>query len=673
MGGYPARVRTENLLVEDKPWVDVTHPTYGAMGDGSTSDSAAISSAEAAADDSGGTLYFPVGTYRLTSDVTISSNVHLRIEPGATFTRSASQTLTIYSPEKVMAAPKQQITAVDMISFSTAGVAYAGWWGAKADTGTTNNRNPIMWALNSMPEGGTVIVPEDSGHYYYDHALFGVDGQTLIIEGNETRMVCDESSFSTGYTKWPLYNSFCFGSWQTNNYADITAKYALDAITLGDESVTTSTAGHAGNFTAGDVCLVRTTSTWNNGTDDISTWGQPNVVKLANGSTGVIDLRYPIQNAGTAEIVNMSDHAGDFLYSDDSDTGYDHFATRDMKIIGGTWQTATAAAVTGFEAGAVDCTVDIHRVISKSPPGFGNMLAHCKMKVDIVEATRKLTDLSLHSCNNIIEYRTVEVDDSASTDPDGIMEITGASYNNRVYVHTLMSDATYDHFVNITAGWNNQIKAGHAVVAQIAKELVKFNSPSFTGTPPDTYGNSFEGNRVDGGGGNRYVLFTGARCYNNEVRNTNFFGAVSAVAVYSDASKSGYINRLVNVWAENDQITLADTTQGLLVNGCTFPGGIAITIVSGAISAANGGLMRVNGQGGAADDLDTINAGIHGQVLILTAGNTNNTITVKHNTGNIKLDSASDYALDNSYDTLTLVYDDHVNYWLQIASSNVGA
>lgn len=46
------------------PWIDVTHPDYGAVGDGVTNDTAAIVLAIAALDATlGGTLYFPRGTY----------------------------------------------------------------------------------------------------------------------------------------------------------------------------------------------------------------------------------------------------------------------------------------------------------------------------------------------------------------------------------------------------------------------------------------------------------------------------------------------------------------------------------------------------------------------------------------------------------------------------------
>lgn len=57
------------------PWIDVTHPDYGAVGDGSTDDTAAIVAALAAVPASGAIVYFPPGTYKVTRNqliVTIS-------------------------------------------------------------------------------------------------------------------------------------------------------------------------------------------------------------------------------------------------------------------------------------------------------------------------------------------------------------------------------------------------------------------------------------------------------------------------------------------------------------------------------------------------------------------------------------------------------------------------
>jgi hypothetical protein len=95
-----------------------------------------------------------------------------------------------------------------------------------------------------------------------------------------------------------------------------------------------------------------------------------------------------------------------------------------------------------------------------------------------------------------------------------------------------------------------------------------------------------------------------------------------------------------------------------------------LTIASGAVTA-NRNYHLLAGEGGAADDLTDITAGVVGQILILRASDDAVTITVK-STGNIVL-SGSDMVLDNQYDTIMLLWDGTLNKWLEISRSNNGA
>jgi len=95
-----------------------------------------------------------------------------------------------------------------------------------------------------------------------------------------------------------------------------------------------------------------------------------------------------------------------------------------------------------------------------------------------------------------------------------------------------------------------------------------------------------------------------------------------------------------------------------------------LTIASGAVTA-NRNYHLLAGEGGAADDLTDITAGVVGQILILRAADDAVTITVK-STGNIVL-SGSDMVLDNQYDTIMLLWDGTLNKWLEISRSNNGA
>lgn len=68
------------------PWIDVKHPDFGATGDGTTDDTAAILAAYAALSaTTGGTLYFPGGTYILAQSqlIILKPNVTITGAPGA--------------------------------------------------------------------------------------------------------------------------------------------------------------------------------------------------------------------------------------------------------------------------------------------------------------------------------------------------------------------------------------------------------------------------------------------------------------------------------------------------------------------------------------------------------------------------------------------------------------
>ena len=91
-----------------------------------------------------------------------------------------------------------------------------------------------------------------------------------------------------------------------------------------------------------------------------------------------------------------------------------------------------------------------------------------------------------------------------------------------------------------------------------------------------------------------------------------------------------------------------------------------LTIASGAITV-DGALHSVTGEGGAADDLATINGGFAGRILVLNATSNSTDITVKDATGNLAL-AGGDFVMTNSDDTITLIYSG--SEWLEISRSD---
>ena len=70
----------------------------------------------------------------------------------------------------------------------------------------------------------------------------------------------------------------------------------------------------------------------------------------------------------------------------------------------------------------------------------------------------------------------------------------------------------------------------------------------------------------------------------------------------------------------------------------------------------------------ATDDLDIINGGSQGQVLVLRANVNSRTVVCKDATGNLYL--SGDMSLDHSRDRLVLQYSDAASGWIEISRSD---
>ena len=127
---------------------------YGAVGDGVTDDRTAIYNAGTAATADGGYVYFPKGTYKVSSNLTLSSET--MFTEGGVLSIDTSIVVTITG----------NITAKAFQIFSGAGtVSFLGnyvetqalpqWWGVKGDAGTNNtsafNKCAVACATGGIP------------------------------------------------------------------------------------------------------------------------------------------------------------------------------------------------------------------------------------------------------------------------------------------------------------------------------------------------------------------------------------------------------------------------------------------------------------------------------------------------------------------------------------------
>jgi len=121
---------------------------FGAVGDGATNDSGAIEYADLS---TAGEIFFPRGTYLISSDLTISSSV--RFEPTAKLSVPNGVVVTISGA--VTASPEQQIFSLSgtgKVILSANNIVYPTWWGAAGD-GSTDDA--AKWAAaignNTLP------------------------------------------------------------------------------------------------------------------------------------------------------------------------------------------------------------------------------------------------------------------------------------------------------------------------------------------------------------------------------------------------------------------------------------------------------------------------------------------------------------------------------------------
>ena len=94
-----------------------------------------------------------------------------------------------------------------------------------------------------------------------------------------------------------------------------------------------------------------------------------------------------------------------------------------------------------------------------------------------------------------------------------------------------------------------------------------------------------------------------------------------------------------------------------------------LTIAAGVVTCTRSFHTIDTQSDDASDDLDTINGGAHGDILVLHAANSARTVVVKDGTGNIRC--AGDFSLDNAEDTIMLIHDG--SNWLEISRSDNGA
>jgi hypothetical protein len=143
-----------SLDVLDKAIGQVTNVKgYGAVGNGATDDRAAILSAEAAMGVGGGTLFFPPGTYRIATSLTLLPTTNLFFPGGAVLAPAAGTTVRIAG---TVAAGLYQIVAIGggAVVFDRVQTLYPEWWGATTYVKTRSTGGAITSGSTAFTTGG---------------------------------------------------------------------------------------------------------------------------------------------------------------------------------------------------------------------------------------------------------------------------------------------------------------------------------------------------------------------------------------------------------------------------------------------------------------------------------------------------------------------------------------
>ena len=146
------------------------------------------------------------------------------------------------------------------------------------------------------------------------------------------------------------------------------------------------------------------------------------------------------------------------------------------------------------------------------------------------------------------------------------------------------------------------------------------------------------------------------------LRSTNTDAAVNWGSGTKDVFLSIPADRLPAL--NTDNTFTGDTTFSASV---LFPDKSELTISGGEITVSGVNHTIDTESEAASDDLDTINGGSDGQILIVRAENDSRTVVLKHNTGNIFTDDASDVSLDANSKSALLMYDGTLSRWQVIA------
>jgi len=261
--------------VQNKLTEIISVKDFGAVGDGATDDTAAIVAAIASLSATGGTVYFPIGIYLVSSRITISTNgVTLRGTNGLGFWNGVS---SIYQGGSVILKKSTMTTEVlknaDALNFTVADLAVVGQAGNTGDgIYIPSGQHPVIENVSVARMGGngirigpkateayanangwqmknvTSMYNGGHGFYFYDEVN---PTSPNANGGTASGMICEGNTGNGLHIENAMYNTYT-GVWSEQNTGYGVALVGMAATGLYSNLIVSDVEGNtAGNWSIG--------------------------------------------------------------------------------------------------------------------------------------------------------------------------------------------------------------------------------------------------------------------------------------------------------------------------------------------------------------------------------------------------------------------------------------
>ena len=276
-----------------------------ATGDGSTDDRAAINEAHTAATANGGIIFFPGGssssTYRMSSGLTINSDVMLVFGEGAKVSIDDTFTLTING--KIQPGMSQIFSGDGAVALADGSCEYVTpqMFGATGD-GSTDDSQAFLDTIAAIPAGHKIQIP---------HGTYIITEQLAITKAVTIEGIGKESVLNlAGVDATNDYSVYIYGA-KTATTSDLSANAAADQTTVNVDD--------ASAFSADDWIRIESEGTWNSGSCTLA-----EIQQIESIAANAITLKNKLYDAYTT-----ADSAAIYLC-----TMLDGVVIRDLHIIG---------------------------------------------------------------------------------------------------------------------------------------------------------------------------------------------------------------------------------------------------------------------------------------------------------------------------------------------------